>query len=85
VEVPEQVATKMVSKMQTERFNFIVDKKTKQKFNEIMEQLEARNKNQTFIAMVSCFMKLHIQAKLFREFAEQALDHQELWIEEASK
>lgn len=71
---------KEVITMQTERFSFIVDRETERKFHRIMEHLNTKNRNQTFIAMVSCFMKLHIQAELFRQFAEQALDHKEIWI-----
>jgi hypothetical protein len=70
--------------MQTERFSFIVDRETEQKFHEIMEHLETKNRNQTFIAMVSCFMKLHVQAKLFRQFANQVLDHKKTWKEEGA-
>ncbi|MGD2072008.1 MAG: hypothetical protein PVG65_00760 [Candidatus Thorarchaeota archaeon] len=68
--------------MPKERYSFVVDQETAYKFRLIKEQLKTKNKNQTFIAMVSCFMKQRLQANLSQQVVQQVLDHREIWQED---
>lgn len=65
--------------MQKERFNFIVDEETRKEFHKIMDLLKVDNKNQTFIVMVSTYMRKHFESELYRNIKKDIHAYEVLW------
>jgi hypothetical protein len=64
--------------MQKKRFSFVVDQKTEQEFKKIMEYFDTKNKNQTFVKIVSDFRRIHCESQSFRQLMRQ-VQTQDVW------
>ncbi|MGD2072203.1 MAG: hypothetical protein PVG65_01790 [Candidatus Thorarchaeota archaeon] len=64
--------------MQTKRFSFVVDQKTEQEFKKIMEYFDTKNKNQTFVKIVSNFRRIQCESQSFRQLLRQ-VQTQDVW------
>ncbi|MBU7028583.1 MAG: hypothetical protein HXS48_16735 [Theionarchaea archaeon] len=65
--------------MQKERFNFVVDEKTRKEFDKIMEALGLDNKNKAFIVLVKTYMRKHFESELYRKITNDIRAYEVLW------
>jgi hypothetical protein len=55
-----------------------VDQKTEQEFKKIMEYFDTKNKNQTFVKIVSNFRRIQCESQSFRQLLRQ-VQTQDVW------
>jgi len=71
--------------MQKERFNFVVDEKTRKEFHKIMEALGLNNKNKAFIILIKTYMRKHFESMLYRKITNDIKAYEVLWEQTENK